>query len=282
MSSAIIMAAPNGARKTGRDHPNLPVSIGATVAEAAACHAAGASILHAHVRGNEGEHVLDAGLYRELLAEMARQAPGMLVQITSEAVGRYTPEAQVTVMREVNPQMASMGLREITSMFTDTGTARDFFAWCDDNDVHLQHILFSAEELVHFLDYRERGIVPETQRCLMLVLGRYSANQESDPADLDPFLQHDLSGFDWFTCAFGKREQDCALRAIECGGNARVGFENNLYLPDGSVADSSAALVESLVANLRDRGITPADVESARQRLGVRSVQASSTVENTQ
>ncbi len=282
MSGAIIMAAPNGARKTGRDHPNLPVSIAATVAEAVACHAAGASILHAHVRGREDEHVLDAGLYRELLAEMARQAPGMLVQITSEAVGRYSPEEQIAVIRAVQPRMASMCLREITSQFTDSDTARAFFAWCEDNAVHLQHILFSAEELAHFLDYRARGIVPESQRCLMLVLGRYSANQQSGPADLDPFLQHDLDEFDWFTCAFGKREQDCALHAIENGGNARVGFENNLYLPDGALADGSAALVASLAAKLQDRGIPVADGETARQRLGVRSAQASRPVENTQ
>ena len=282
MSAAIIMAAPNGARKTARDHPNVPVSIEATVAEAAACHTAGASILHAHVRGGNEEHVLDAGLYRELLAEMARQVPGMLVQITSEAVGRYSPEEQIAVVREVQPQMVSMGLREITRLFTDTRTARNFFSWCDDHDIHLQHILFSAEELTHFLDYQKRGIVPESQRCLMLVLGRYSANQESSPADLNPFLAHDLSGFDWFTCAFGKREQDCALRAIESGGNARVGFENNLYLPDGSLADSSAALVQCLVERLQAEGIEIADGATARQRLGVRSATASSTVDTTQ
>ena len=156
-----------------------------------------------------------------------------------------------------------MGLREITAMYSRTDIARDFFTWCDEQEVHVQHILFSAEDLAQFLDYRKQGIVPHTQRCLMLVLGRYSANQESDPADLDPFLRYDLSGFDWFTCAFGKREQDCVLRAIESGGHARVGFENNLYLPDGSLADSSAALVESLAARLHEQGIAIADGKTA-------------------
>ena len=61
---AIIMAAPNGASKTSKDHPALPVSIEQTVTEAVQCHTAGASILHAHVLGLEDEHILDAGLYR--------------------------------------------------------------------------------------------------------------------------------------------------------------------------------------------------------------------------
>jgi uncharacterized protein (DUF849 family) len=87
MREVVIMVAPNGARKTRSDHSSLPVSIEDTVSEAALCRAVGASALHAHVRGANDEHVLDAGLYRELIAAMAQRVPGMLVQITSEAVG---------------------------------------------------------------------------------------------------------------------------------------------------------------------------------------------------
>jgi uncharacterized protein (DUF849 family) len=68
MREVVIMVAPNGARKTRSDHSSLPVSIEDTVSEAALCRAVGASALHAHVRGANDEHVLDAGLYRELIA----------------------------------------------------------------------------------------------------------------------------------------------------------------------------------------------------------------------
>ena len=83
------MVAPNGARKTRQDHPALPVSIEETVDEAVLCHATGATILHGHVRGKQEQHLLDAGLYLELIAEMNKRAPGMIVQITTEAVGIY-------------------------------------------------------------------------------------------------------------------------------------------------------------------------------------------------
>ncbi len=113
----IIMAAPNGARKTHRDHPALPVSIEETVCEAAACYEAGATILHAHVRGQQQEHVLDAGLYRELTGELNQRVPELLVQITTEAVGIYPPRQQVDCVKKVMPQMASVSLREMTSNF---------------------------------------------------------------------------------------------------------------------------------------------------------------------
>ncbi len=271
MHDVIIMAAPNGARKTKHDHLALPVSMAETVSEALLCQSAGACALHAHVRGDNDEHLLDAGLYRELLNEMAAQAPEMLVQVTSEAVGIYTPEQQIACIQAVRPRMASMALREITEDFTRADYAQKFFEWCDDNDVQIQHIVYSAEELQRFLDYREDGVIPSGHSCLLFVLGRYRADFQSEPTDLDPFLQQDLNELDWFTCAFGHREQECVMAAIEAGGNARVGFENNLYLPNGEVAPNTAALVESLVATLRQQNLAAAASAEARHRLGIRN-----------
>lgn len=268
----MIMVAPNGARKTRLDHATLPISIEDTVSEAEKCFAAGASALHAHVRGANDEHVLDAGLYRELIAEMTARVPAMLTQVTSEAVGIYTPEEQVACIQSVVPQMASMCLREISSNFENPGYAQQFFAWCDDHQVHIQHIVFSAGEFQHFLDYRDRGVIPAGHRCVLFVLGRYNVNFQSDPNDLEPFLQHDLGGLDWFTCAFGHREQECVMAAINAGGHARIGFENNLFLPNGETAANTAALVASLVEVMRESDQRPADSTSARQLLGVRSV----------
>ncbi len=263
------MVAPNGARKTRHDHPALPVSVEDTVEEAVQCHAAGASALHAHVRGKNDEHLLDAGLYRELLAEMSRRAPEMLVQITSEAVGIYTPAEQVDCIQAVIPQMISMSLREISANFEQPGYARQFFEWCDENAVHVQHIVYSPEEFQHFLDYRNQGIIPAGHRCILFVLGKYDPDFQSGPIDLEPFLQHDLTDLDWFTCAFGSQEQQCVMAAINAGGHARIGFENNLYLPSGEVAASTADLVSSLVDNMSSQGFRPAS--AARQLLGVRN-----------
>lgn len=267
----VIMVAPNGARKTKADHASLPVSIADTVDEAERCFAAGASALHGHVRGAADEHVLDAGRYRELIAEMTRRTPEMLLQITTEAIGRYTPAQQAACVRAVEPAMVSVILKEISSNFEDSDFARDFFAWCDDHRVHVQHILFSAEELDGFLRLRDQRVIPAGHRCVLFVLGRYSVDFQSAPEDLEPFLQRDLAGLDWFTCAFGRREQDCVLAAVEAGGHARIGFENNLYLPDGEIAADTAALVTSLAAALRATGRRPASAAAARQLLGVRS-----------
>ncbi len=269
MNPVMIMVAPNGARKTRDDHPLVPLTVEETAAEAVRCHAAGASILHAHVRDQQYRHVLDVGLYRELIQEVNTRAPGMLVQITSEAVGIYSPEEQVSCIQSVQPQMTSMSLKELTSGFENEKTAADFFHWCQEHKVHVQHILYSEEELRHFIDYCERDLIPGNNHCILLVLGRYSQDLQSSPEDLEPFLSQNLGNFQWFVCAFGNQEQGCMLKAIDQGGHARVGFENNIYLPDGRRADHTADLVESLAKAIRQRGRNVATTSESAELLGV-------------
>ena len=271
MTPAIIMVAPNGARKTRRDHDSLPVSIADTVSEALLCFQAGASVLHGHVRGDSEEHVLDVGRYRELLAEMTLRVPQMLVQITTEAVGRYSPEEQVACVQALIPKMASVSLREITSDYQRNDYAADFFSWCLEAGVHIQHILYSSDDLQRFVELKDQGIIPASHRCMLFVLGRYREDFQSEPDDLAPFLAAELSGLDWFTCAFGSREQECVMTGINAGGHARVGFENNLYLPGGEVAANSAELVSSLARALQAAGRDLATAEEASQLLGIRS-----------
>ncbi len=268
--AAIIMAAPNGARKTHRDHPNLPVSIAETVEEAARCHAAGATILHAHVRGDHGEHVLDPVRYRRLFRAMGDAVPGMLLQMTTEAVGIYSPDQQAECVYAVRPGLISMAVREMAGPGTDIALAAEFYRWTGQHGVHVQHIVYDDLDLSRLMELQREGVVPGDRLCVLFVLGRYLEDRESEPADIEPFLAAKGDApMDWFVCAFGSREHDCALAAIEAGGHARVGFENNLLRPDGSRADYTADQVAALKARVEERGIRVADPAETARILGL-------------
>ena len=248
----IIMAAPNGARKQKSDHPDLPVTITETVIAAKACFDAGASILHAHVRDENGAHVLDAERYKSLIDAMRDAVPEMLVQITTEAVGRYSPQEQSDVVFAVKPDFVSVGFNEMTGDASENAMAhaRDFYHHAHEQNIHIQHILYSPENLASFKMAVADGILPsgsEGRHHVLLVLGRYTANFQSNPDDLQQFIQADLSGFaSWSVCAFGYREFDVMQAAITAGGHCRVGFENNLHLKDGTLAPDNTALVRQL------------------------------------
>lgn len=263
----LIMAAPNGARRTKADHPALPVTIAETVDAARACHAAGAGALHAHVRGPDGKHVLDSGLYRELMSEMRIAVPKMYCQITTEAVGRYSAEEQRTLIFATRPKFVSVALKEMVPD-SETVAARSFYQWAFEEGVCIQHIVYSAIELERFLALVDHGVIPGAAHQLLFVLGRYSAGQESVPENLAPFLKRfeGTAGLDldWAVCAFGRRETDCLVEAVKQGGKARIGFENGLWNRNGSLAKDNADRVKDLVAALNEfnPGTDPSELET--------------------
>jgi uncharacterized protein (DUF849 family) len=248
-----LLVAPNGARKTKVDHPMVPITIAETVAVAAACFEAGAGGLHAHVRDAEGAHVLDAGLYSELLAEMARVVPDMVAQITTEAVGRYTAVEQRALVAAVQPRHVSVGLREMLSD-GDTAAATRFYRDAVEAGCRVQHILYHLDDIAAMRQAIADGIVPAEDLEILLVLGRYSDGQQSNPNELDEMVAA-LNAYDtspaWGLCAFGVAETDCLIRAHRMGGKMRVGFENSLQMRDGSIAADNAERVREVVGLMR-------------------------------
>lgn len=252
-----IMLAPNGARLTTADHPALPVTIPQVVQAALDAQAAGADGLHAHVRDVEQRHVLDAGLYAELLAELAAKAPGLYVQITTEAVGRYTPAEQRALVETLRPAAVSIAVREIMAD-KETDLNRRFFAGCAEAGCHVQHILYDAADIRWLGELVDLGVIPRERLAALIVLGRYVEGQRSSPADLhEPaqLLLDLLPGVDWAVCAFGPAETDCLVEARRLGGKARIGFENNRLNRDGRPARDNAGRVAELVAELARLGL---------------------------
>lgn len=240
----LLMVAPNGARRTKADHPNLPIGPQDLAREAAACLEAGAAAMHLHVRDAALRHSLDADLYREALAAV-RAAVGdrMILQVTTEAVGRFTPAEQIACVRDVRPEAVSLAVRELVPDAAQEAEAARFFAWLRAERIWPQFILYDAEDVRRFNDLRRRGVIPDGPAFLLFVLGRYLTDRLSAPADLLPFLKEAEPHDFWAVCAFGAHEGACALTAAALGGHSRIGFENNLFLAGGQPAASNAALI---------------------------------------
>lgn len=267
----VITVAPNGGRRSKRDHPRLPLT-GAEIAEDAAATAdAGAGMLHLHVRGANGEHLLDAGVYRNVIARV-RAAVGdrLIIQVTSESGGRYSIEQQYALVRELRPECVSLSLRELAPTEQHERTFGALLDWLATERVLVQHILFTIPELERFATLRRRGVIPGDRPAVLFVLGHYSDPEPGEPGQLPPFLvardAAELAG-SWTVCAFGRHEGACALAAATLGGHARVGFENNLHLANGSLAPDNAALVRQLAESCAVAGRRVVRADEARAAL---------------
>ena len=245
-----IAAAPNGARRSKADHPHLPLTPAELAQAAAAAAEAGAAMIHLHVRDGAGIHVLDAERYREATAAVSEAVGSrMIVQITTEAVGRYHPEEQIALVQEVRPEAVSLALRELCA---DRAAERSFSALVEfmrRERIAPQYILYDAEDVARFVDLLRRGIV--SNPSVLYVLGRYGKARESRPDDLLPLLAAAGGRLPRFmTCAFGRHEAACCLASALLGGDVRVGFENNLHLPSGKLAPTNDALIRAVVEPL--------------------------------
>lgn len=275
---ALVMVAPNGARRGKADHPALPLTISEIAETARTCEAAGAGAIHLHVRNADGRHVLDAGLYREAIGAVREASRGrMLVQITSESVGLYSPQEQIAIVEAAQPEAVSVALREMAPTRADEPRASAFYWRCHEAGIGVQHILYAPQELDLLAGLVARRIVPAERLAIILVLGRYTRDQESDPRDLAAYLARlGASGLDgrseWMVCAFGRGETASLAAALAFGGDVRVGFENSLWEPDGAPAADNAARVKRICEIAHRLARSTKDADANRRALGMRVV----------
>ncbi|GJE83016.1 3-keto-5-aminohexanoate cleavage protein [Methylorubrum thiocyanatum] len=262
----ILANAPNGATRTKADHPALPITAAEIARTAAEIAEAGAALIHVHVRDRAGRHLLDAEAYRAVTAAIrAEVGDRLVVQITSEAAGRYQSPEQMAVVRATRPEAVSLALREIVPDAGAEEAAAQFFAWARAERVLLQIILYTPDEVTRYRALKARGVLGAGEDFPLFVLGRYTPGQVSVPADLLPFLAEAGESLPlWSICAFGPRENACALAAAALGGHVRVGFENSLLAPDGSRAESNAAQMRRAADGARLLGRPLADADTAR------------------
>lgn len=219
------------------DHPAVPVTTREIALASARCHEAGAAAVHAHLRDKDGAHSLDIEGCRNLIATIRGEAgPELVIQVTTEAVGRYSPAEQRALVDAIRPDAASVALGEMIPDAAHEAEGAAFYARSAARGVAIQHILYTPDEVTRLADFIQRGIVPDKGLSVLFVLGRYTRAQQSNPVDLVPFVTASASAGlapVMMVCAFGRGEIASIACALALGGHGRVGFENSLTGPDG-------------------------------------------------
>lgn len=264
-NTVLIAVAPNGARPSRKDHPVLPITPDEIAETAAACVQAGAAMIHLHIRDERGEHSLDPARYRRAIAATReRVGDSMLIQVSSEAAGRFTVHEQVAAMEKLMPDCVSIGLREYFKNDETIEPGAGFLARLYRNQTLIQYVLYSPEEVRWYERLCEQGIIPGDSHLLLFVLGRYG--QESAHAgQLTGYLDALERPSPWMVCAFGSEEQWVMKEAIKHGGHCRIGFENNFELADGRQAKDNAELVQTTARLVKDSGAEIAGPVFARR-----------------
>ncbi len=194
----MLTVAPNGGRKTKADCPALPLSPDELARTAAECLERGASMIHLHVRDAEGQHSLDPEAYRAAIGRICQGVGDRLVvQITSESIGRYSPAEQRAAVLKTNPEAVSLALREFAPEGADETDLSGFLGKLKQMRIWPQIILYTPEEAQRLGTMLKRGLIPFDKLSVLYVLGRFALTGTGLPRDILPFLAPGMPRFEF-------------------------------------------------------------------------------------
>lgn len=271
MTGTLITVAPTGAEHAKSDVPNLPVTLDELVAEAVACEAAGAAMIHVHVRGADTRPTLDLQLLKDTVAAL-RERTNLVVQLSTG--GAVTdPEADRLRVLDAMPDSASCTMGTVN--FGD--------------DVFLNRWEFVVE--LH-RRMRERGIVPEYEifdlghlaslRRLLdehglpaggkvhvdLVMG-VPGGMPGDTETLVAALRALPAGASFSATGIGRTSVPVLLASLSAGGHLRVGMEDTVSFARGERVRDNAQLVERAAAFATLAQRPPLAPDEVRELIGV-------------
>lgn len=269
MQKLIITAAMVGAEVTRADQPNLPITPEEIAEAAAACRAAGASIIHLHVRKDDGTPTQDRDRFEETIAAI-RAKTDVIVQVSTGGAVWMKPEKRVQPV-SLKPEMATLTCGTVNFgnevFWNDPALLRQFAAEMKANGVRPEFEIFDAGMVNNALRLQAEGLV-EAPLHFDFVLGVPGA-LPATPKNLLYLTELLPEGATWSVAGIGRYQLSMATLAIVMGGHVRVGFEDNIYYRKGELAASNAQLVERVarIAGELDRPLaTPAE---AREMLGI-------------
>ena len=272
-----IMVAPNGARLKYDSHEKIPLSLEQIATTAKECEQKGANAIHLHIRDEKLDHLLDVDKYKQTIDAIKKECTKeFLIQVTTEAVGKYKPQEMIALIKELRPKATSVAIKELipTDTKDELKAARDFYRFSRDENIGVQHILYSVEDIKKFHRLLEQDVICGDKHSILFVLGRYVKDEGYEGKDLLTYLytlkelnlEEDVK---WMLCAFGQKELGSLVAASLLGGHCRIGFENSRVLANGDKAKDNPSQVKLLRNELKTLNQKKASPNEMREILGI-------------
>ncbi len=266
----IITCAITGAETTKTQQPALPITPKEQAHAAKEVVAAGASIIHLHVREDDGAPSQRPERFKESIEAIRVAAPGVVIQIsTGGAVGEPIEKRKRPL--ELKPEMASLNMGSMNFgddiFLNHPADIKMLAAEMYKLGVVPELEIYEVGMLETAARYLKQGIIKEPLN-LQFVLG-VPGGLTGDPRHLPYLLEimktHFSTKTHWGVAGIGRFEFPIAEQAIKLGGHVRVGFEDNIYLEKGVLAKSNAELVQKVALMAKNHGRPLATVTQARE-----------------
>jgi len=267
----LITVAPTGAESEKAAVPALPVTLDELVTTAKECRAAGAAVIHVHVRDDQTRPTLDIGRLTDT-AHALREATDLIVQLSTGGAVTDSFERRLAVL-DAGPDACSLTCGTVN--FGDEVFANPW--------PFIRELYARTQELgvVPEFELFDLGHVATLHRLLADLGAPYGGHVHCDlvmgvpggmPGDLATLAAAAAAlpeGATWSATGIGRASLPVLLGALADGGHLRVGMEDTITFARGRPVAGNAELVEraAALAELAQRpAMTP---QQARAMLGV-------------
>jgi uncharacterized protein (DUF849 family) len=263
-----------------------PTQIAASALDA---HAAGAAIVHLHVRNpNTGAASRDPALFREVVDRIRQKNSEVVLNLTGGMGGDLMigpedaplsfragtdfvgPNERITHVMELAPEIGSLdcGSLNFDELLygTTPGYLRSMARAYQQKNVRPELEVFELGHIELAKQLITEGFINQPalfQLCLGIKYGA-PASSEAMQAMRDALPP----GSPWSAFGLGRMQMPMVAQAVLLGGNVRVGLEDNLYLGRG-VPATNFQLVERARAIIELLGVGVLTASQTRERLGL-------------
>lgn len=247
----LVTVAPTGAETTKTECPQLPTTLDELVATAVECEAAGASMVHVHIRDDDHRPSLDRQRLADTVAAL-REATGLVVQLSTGGSVHDPLDLRLKVL-DAAPDSCSLTMG--TTNFGDDVFTNPWPFVCD------LYQLSQERQVVPEFELFDLGQVAALERLLARFGLPHGGKVHCDfvmgvpggmPGTADALVAGVAALPDavtsWSATGIGRSNLPVALAALAKGGHLRVGMEDVLTLARGVPVEHNRQLVERAVS----------------------------------
>lgn len=272
MQKLIITAAICGAEVLKEHNEYVPYTIEEIAQEALGAYNAGASIIHLHVRHDDGTPTQDKNRFKKAIKAIKEVCPDVIIQpSTGGAVGMSNDERLQPT--ELSPEMCTLDCGSVNfggdEVFINTENDIKYFA----EKIYSRNILpelecFGKSHVDQVLRLYKKGFIKDHLHfSFVLGVNGGQSGEERDFHFLRESIPHNAT---YSVAGIGRYEFPLAELAIQYGGHVRVGLEDNIYIEKGVLTKGNKELVEKVVELAKKYNREIASPAEARQILGLK------------
>jgi len=266
----IITVAITGSLPQKSDNPAVPITVAEQVESTHEAFEAGATLVHAHVRKDDGSPTADPDRFARLIEGVRRHCPGMIIQLSTG--GRSGAGRERGGMIPLKPDMCSLSTGSCNFPTRVYENSPELVEWLaaemQTNGVKPEIEAFDLSMIFKAVEMQKAGRIVGPLH-VQFVMGVKNA-MPVDRAAFDFYvatLKRLAPDATWTGAGIGKDQITLNRWSLEQGGHCRTGLEDNVRLDRRTLAPSNTALVKRIVDIAGEYDRRPASVAEARQIL---------------